>query len=170
MQVYTSHMQLGGPKVMGYNGVSHHIVPDDLQGVRTILQLLSFAPPLLGALPAPLPSADPIDRAVGYAPGPTEKLDPRAAIAALFDRGSWLESQGGWARSVVTGRARLAGMPVGVIAVESQTVMRHVPADPGMPDSAEQDIPQAGQVWFRALVMSLWAVCQLLAFHSTAGD
>jgi acetyl-CoA carboxylase/biotin carboxylase 1 len=47
---------------------------------------------------------------------------------------------------VVTGRARLGGIPVGVIAVETQTVMRHIPADPGVPDSAEQWLPQAGQV------------------------
>lgn len=31
-EVYTSHMQLGGPRVMGANGVSHHVVEDDLAG------------------------------------------------------------------------------------------------------------------------------------------
>ena len=41
-------------------------------------------------------------------------------LSGLFDRGSWVESQCGWARTVVTGRARLAGTPVGVIAVETQ--------------------------------------------------
>ena len=30
----------------------------------------------------------------------------------------------------------------GVIAVETQTVMLNMPADPGMPDSAERTIPQ----------------------------
>jgi len=63
-----------------------------------------------------------------------------------FDKNSFTEAQAGWARTVVTGRARLGGIPVGVIAVETQTVMRVVPADPGIPDSAEQSIPQAGQV------------------------
>ncbi len=66
--------------------------------------------------------------------------------SGLFDRSSWLESQAGWARTVVTGRARLGGWPVGVIAVESATVMRQQPADPGMPDSCETTVPQAGQV------------------------
>jgi acetyl-CoA carboxylase/biotin carboxylase 1 len=47
---------------------------------------------------------------------------------------------------VVTGRARLGGIPVGVIAVETKMVERHVPADPGIPDSSEQFLPQAGQV------------------------
>ena len=27
-------MQLGGPRVMGVNGVSHHVVADDLEGVK----------------------------------------------------------------------------------------------------------------------------------------
>ena len=66
--------------------------------------------------------------------------------SGLFDKGSWMESQAGWARTVVTGRARLAGMPCGVVAVETQMVTRSIPADPGMPDSSEQNIVQAGQV------------------------
>ncbi len=74
-------MQLGGPRVMAVNGVSHHVVVDDLEGVRLMLQLLAFAPPQLGAPPQPLLSADPLSRHVAYLPGPGEKLDPRAAIA-----------------------------------------------------------------------------------------
>ncbi len=35
----------------------------------------------------------------------------------LFDRGSWDEILQPWAQTVVTGRARLGGIPVGVIAV-----------------------------------------------------
>ena len=53
-----------------------------------------------------------------------EKLDPRAAIrgrdgagqsweSGLFDKGTWREANSGWARTVVTGRARLAGVAVG---------------------------------------------------------
>ncbi len=64
-QVYTSHMQLGGPRVMGVNGVSHHVVDDDLEGVKTILRWLSYTPAQLGAEPPRLPSADPGERPVG---------------------------------------------------------------------------------------------------------
>jgi len=159
--VYSSHMQLGGPRVMGANGVSHHVVADDLEGVAAVLTWLSYVPPVLGGAPPLLPGSDPADRAIAYTPGPSEKLDARAAIAGrpsptpggawvggLFDRGSWTEAQAGWARTVVAGRARLAGVPVGVIAVEATTVMLQVPADPGDAASAERTVPQAGQVWF----------------------
>ena len=67
-------------------------------------------------------------------------------LGGMFDRGSWREYQQGWARTVVTGRARLEGLPVGVLGVESSAVTVRVPADPGMPTSSEQEIVQAGQV------------------------
>lgn len=176
-QVYTSHMQLGGPRVMGHNGVSHHIVDDDLHGATCILQWLAFMPPCIGAQPLALPCSDPTSRTVAYTPAAGDKLDARAAIAGsgaalpgalssvsvrdeawvggLFDRGSWVECQAGWAQSVITGRARLGGMPVGVVAVETQTVMLHCPADPGMPDSAERVVPQVICCWYSIIVVVL---------------
>eukprot|EP00884_Botryococcus_braunii_P014175 jgi/Botrbrau1/22759/Bobra.0132s0090.2 len=156
--VYTSHMQLGGPKVMGVNGVSHFVVEDDYAGVTEVLTWLSFVPATVGGPLLTLATKDPVNRAIAYTPVGSEKVDPRAAVggrvvdgkweSGLFDEGSWREAQSGWARSVVTGRARLGGIPVGVIAVETQTVLLNIPADPGAPDSAERFIPQAGQVWF----------------------
>jgi hypothetical protein len=81
MQVYTSNMQLGGPSVMGVNGVSHYVVEDDLEGIKAILRWLSYAPPQVGAEPPQLPTSDPVERSVAYLPSSHEKLDPRAAIA-----------------------------------------------------------------------------------------
>ena len=53
------------------------------------------------------------------------KSDPRLLLTGeagngtlgLFDRGSWDEILQPWAQTVVTGRARLGGIPVGVISV-----------------------------------------------------
>lgn len=53
-----------------------------------------------------------------------------------------------WAQTVVTGRARLGGIPCGIIAVETRTVELHLPADPANLDSEAKTISQAGQVWF----------------------
>ena len=47
---------------------------------------------------------------------------------------------------MVTGRARLGGLNVGVIAVETRLVEQRIPADPGNPESREAIQPQAGQV------------------------
>ncbi|GLT93843.1 hypothetical protein SLE2022_116160 [Rubroshorea leprosula] len=156
-EVYSSHMQLGGPKIMATNGVVHLTVSDDLEGVSAILKWLSCIPAYVGAtLPISNPS-DPPERPVEYLP--ENSCDPRAAISGafdssgnwkggIFDKDSFVETLEGWARTVVTGRAKLGGIPVGIVAVETQTVMQIIPADPGQLDSHERVVPQAGQVWF----------------------
>jgi len=156
-EVYSSHMQLGGPKIMGTNGVVHLTVSDDLEGVSAILDWLSYIPAYVGGPLPVLAPLDPPDRTVEYVP--ENSCDPRAAIAGvndntgkwlggIFDKNSFIETLEGWARTVVTGRAKLGGIPVGVVAVETQTVMQIIPADPGQLDSHERVVPQAGQVWF----------------------
>ncbi|XP_062225261.1 acetyl-CoA carboxylase 2 isoform X2 [Phragmites australis] len=156
-EVYSSHMQLGGPKIMAANGVVHLTVSDDLEGVSNILRWLSYVPANIGG-PLPITKPlDPLDRPVAYIPENT--CDPRAAIrgvddsqgkwlGGMFDKDSFVETFEGWAKTVVTGRAKLGGIPVGVIAVETQTMMQLIPADPGQLDSHERSVPLAGQVWF----------------------
>ncbi|KAF8377274.1 hypothetical protein HHK36_030649 [Tetracentron sinense] len=156
-EVYSSQMQLGGPKIMATNGVVHLTVSDDLEGVSSILKWLSYVPSHVGGpLPILCPS-DPPERLVEYIP--ENSCDPRAAISGvqgsngkwlggMFDKDSFVETLEGWARTVVTGRAKLGGIPVGIVAVETQTMMQIIPADPGQFDSHERVVPQAGQVWF----------------------
>ncbi|GAB5579140.1 acetyl-CoA carboxylase 2 isoform X1 [Prionailurus iriomotensis] len=127
-EVYTSNNQLGGVQIMHHNGVSHVTVPDDFEGVYTILEWLSYMPKdNRSPVPITTPS-DPIDREIGFFPS-RAPYDPR-----------WL----------LAGRPhpKLGGIPVGVIAVETRTVEVVVPADPANLDSEAQIIQQAGQVWF----------------------
>lgn len=156
-EVYSSHMQLGGPKIMATNGVVHLTVSDDLEGISSILRWLSYVPPYVGGPLPILRSLDPPERSIEYFP--ENSCDPRATICGIqynsgkwlggmFDKGSFIETLEGWAKTVVTGRAKLGGIPVGIIAVETQTVMQVIPADPGQLDSHERIVPQAGQVWF----------------------
>merc|ERR1719343_1685927 len=69
-------------------------------------------------------------------------------LSGFFDEGTFQEYLEGWGRSVVVGRAKLGGLPMGVIAVETRNVDRRIPADPANPESREVVEPQAGQVWF----------------------
>lgn len=120
-----------------------------------ILRWLSYVPRHKGAgvltIASP-PGNDPVDRPVEYTPVQNESYDPRWLICGrggargLFDQGSWDEIMGSWAKSVVTGRARLGGIPCGVIAVETRTVEVHLPADPANPESEAKVLSQAGQV------------------------
>jgi len=158
-EVYTSNLQLGGTQIMYKNGVSHMTANDDFQGVEQIVEWLSFVPDKKGN-PVPIsPSADAWDRDITYyPPGRNAPYDVRHLIAGtesadgfmsgLFDKDSFQEALGGWARTVVVGRARLAGIPMGVIAVESRTVENVTPADPANADSMEQITQEAGGVWY----------------------
>lgn len=102
--------------------------------------------------------ADPVSRDVEWTP-PKTPYDPRDMLAGavgpdgkwqrgFFDDGSFSEYLAGWGKSVVVGRAKLGGIPMGVIAVETRLSEQRIPADPANPDSREALLPQAGQVWF----------------------
>ncbi|KAL3817779.1 hypothetical protein ACHAXA_002423 [Cyclostephanos tholiformis] len=152
-EVYTSNDQLGGPQVMYPNGCTHEVVEDDQQGVRSIIQWLSFVPKTTDATPAVRKSSDPVNRDVAWKPTPTP-YDPRLMLsgtddaAGFFDKGSFKEYLPGWGKSVIVGRGRLGGIPMGAIAVETRLVERIIPADPADPNSREAILPQAGQVLF----------------------
>uniref|UniRef100_A0A0A9YFN2 Acetyl-CoA carboxylase n=3 Tax=Lygus hesperus TaxID=30085 RepID=A0A0A9YFN2_LYGHE len=159
-EVYASNNQLGGVQIMYNNGVSHKTEARDFDGIAAIVKWLSYMPKdKMSPLPI-LPPVDPIDREVTYMPTKTP-YDPRWMLegrqnpsnpdtweSGFFDHGSWDEIMRPWAQTVVTGRARLGGIPVGVIAVETRTVEVIFPADPANPDSEAKTQSQAGQVWF----------------------
>ncbi|KAL9108588.1 MAG: hypothetical protein Q9227_006674 [Pyrenula ochraceoflavens] len=157
-EVYTSNLQLGGTQIMYKNGVSHMTANDDFQGVEKIVDWMSFIPDKKNN-PVPIsPSADTWDRDVRFVPPSKAPYDVRHMIAGceddegylpgLFDRDSFQEALGGWARSVVVGRARLGGIPMGVIGVETRLIENVTPADPANPDSMEQVTMEAGGVWY----------------------
>jgi acetyl-CoA carboxylase/biotin carboxylase 1 len=133
--------------------VSHEIVDNDQEGVASILKWLSFVPKDVGALPACRESADPVDRPVAWRPTRTP-YDPRLMLSGttdmpgFFDKGSWKEYLSGWGKSVIVGRGRLGGIPMGAIAVETRLVDKVIPADPADANSREAVLPQAGQVLF----------------------
>uniref|UniRef100_A0A8C5HRX9 acetyl-CoA carboxylase n=1 Tax=Gouania willdenowi TaxID=441366 RepID=A0A8C5HRX9_GOUWI len=155
-EVYTSNNQLGGVQIMHNNGVTHCTVCDDFEGVFALLQWLSYMPK---SSPVPILDAkDPIDRHIDFVPtkGP---YDPRWMLGGrptpkgswqtgFFDQGSFMEIMHPWAQSVVVGRARLGGIPTGVVAVETRSVELSIPADPANLDSDAKTFQQAGQVWF----------------------
>ncbi len=159
--VYISNEQLGGTKIMHPNGITHTVVSDDVAGVGAILDWLSFVPKTRDD---PVPIVEPRDsvaRPIECGPELGEAYDPRKKLLAgeldeitasflggFFDKDSWREYLQGWAKTVITGRARLGGVPAGVVAVETRSVERVTPADPASPETFESVVTQAGQVWY----------------------
>lgn len=157
-EVYTSNLQLGGTQIMYRNGVTHMTARDDMEGVSRIVEWMSYVPDKRNN-PVPISiSTDSWDRDVVYSPPQRQPYDVRWMISGrqegddfqpgLFDKDSFVETLGGWARTVVVGRARLGGIPMGVIGVETRAVENTTPADPANPDSMEQVTNEAGGVWY----------------------
>ncbi|KAK8791101.1 hypothetical protein WA158_005732 [Blastocystis sp. Blastoise] len=163
--VYTSNSQLGGTDIMYPNGVSHLIVNNDIEGVEKVLEWLNYIPAYMGA---PLPikqltnNIDIINRSIDYMPAPhpydvrdmlrgyqnTNTDETKSFVYGFFDKDSFMETLAGWAKTVVVGRARLGGIPVGVIASENRTMDLVIPADPADPGTEETIVKQAGGVWY----------------------
>ncbi|XP_058168228.1 acetyl-CoA carboxylase [Anopheles ziemanni] len=159
-KVYASNNQLGGIQIMHNNGVTHKTEALDLDGVYTVMHWLSYIPNVRGGILPIVSTSDPIERVIDFTPTKAP-YDPRWMLAGrynpsnpsdwetgFFDRGTFGEVMEPWAQTVVTGRAKLGGIPVGVIAVETRTVEVTIPADPANLDSEAKTFQQAGQVWF----------------------
>ena len=162
--IYTTNDQLGGPMIMFPNGVSHLLSETQMDVVANAVQWLSFVPKTNRA---PLPvldiqGMDSIERPIKFHPVKGVPYDPRCLLSGtestdgtsttwesgFFDHGSFVETLSGWAKTVVVGRARLGGIPMGVIVTENRTSEALQPADPADLSSQEMTLQQAGGVWF----------------------
>ena len=145
--MYKSNDEIGGVGVMFRNGVSHLTVKDDTEGIFQILKWLQFIPPTTTSpVQVYQDAVDPVDRKVGDGSEGGRSLVQ--GEDTIFDNGSFIEVQSGWARSVIVGRARIGGIPIGVIVVETRQTHYYQPADPADPHSQSVARPQAGQVWY----------------------
>lgn len=161
VDVYSTNDQLGGPGIMYSNGVSHMTASDHLNAVKAAMEWLSFVPSQRGGiLPiSHINGADSIDRSIDFKPASGVPYDPRYLmtgkedddgkwLSGFFDKGSFVETLSGWAKSVVVGRARLGGIPMGIIATENRTSEATKPADPADVLASESIKQEAGCVWF----------------------
>lgn len=161
VDVYSTNDQLGGPGIMYSNGVSHLTEQDHLGAVKAAIDWLSYVPShRKGLLPVTdIRGLDVIERPIDFSPVPGTPYDPRMLLAGgeddsgvfksgFFDRGSFTETLAGWAKTVVVGRARLGGIPMGVVITENRTAENIKPADPADVKASEAVIQEAGCVWF----------------------
>jgi acetyl-CoA carboxylase carboxyltransferase component len=137
----TSHMALGGPPlvkaVVGeditaeelggsrvhceISGVADLEVADDRACIDAIKTYLSFFPSSNLERPPVRSSSDPPDRRcdelLAVVPdSPRRAYDVKKVIRALVDDAGFFEVKPAWARNLVVGLGRLAGMPVGIVA------------------------------------------------------
>lgn len=110
--------ELGGRRVHERNGVCDLVAAGDSSAVDLARDLLGYLPQHAGG-ELPWSSAAPPERGDPGEPvpqSPRHVYDVRAVGDGIFDGGSFLEVAPRWARSIVTGFARIEGRPVGLIA------------------------------------------------------
>jgi acetyl-CoA carboxylase carboxyltransferase component len=113
---------LGGSWVHGTRSGVADVVAADLEAALDVVaDLLDHLPPNNHEPPPPAAVDDPVDRPchAGAAAVPGERrasYDVRKVIVDLVDDGAFLELRARFGTSVVTGLARIGGMPVGVLA------------------------------------------------------
>jgi len=114
--------ELGGAKVHSRSGVVDNVAADERDAVEQMRRFLSYLPGNIMSLP-------PVDENPKDDPGRREEflLDViprerrqvyamRKIVKAVFDEASFFEMTRGYGRNQITGLARLAGHPIGVLA------------------------------------------------------
>jgi acetyl-CoA carboxylase carboxyltransferase component len=113
--------ELGGADVHGRSGVVDNVADSEAEAFDQIRRFLSYLPPNAWELPPVTDSGDPPsreeDELLTILPrNPRRAYRVRRILDLVVDAGSFFELTPGFGRSQVTGLARLAGQPVGVIA------------------------------------------------------
>ena len=117
-----SKEDLGGYKVHArQSGVVDNDAADEAEALAQIRAFLSYLPPSVHALPPVRPCEDPDDRRdealASIIPRHRNRgYDTRKLVRMVVDEGSFFEMGRYFGRAQVTAFARIAGMPVGVLA------------------------------------------------------
>ncbi len=114
--------ELGGWEVHGkVSGVVDNVAENEKDAMDQIRRVLSYLPQNVWELPPFVETDDPVDRRGEELLKiiPENRRRPyqmQKVIDAIVDRGSFFEIGNAWARSLITGFARVGGYVVGVIA------------------------------------------------------
>ncbi|PKN11809.1 MAG: acetyl-CoA carboxylase carboxyltransferase subunit [Deltaproteobacteria bacterium HGW-Deltaproteobacteria-4] len=132
--------ELGGPNVHGQSGVADLTVEDEVDALRTAIQLLSYLPDNNRVMAPFQATSDPLDRktweintllkkAFNSPTGFNTPFDVSILIQQICDHGDYFEMQRDRARNVVTAFGRLGGNVVGFVANNSAVASGQIDID-----------------------------------------
>jgi acetyl-CoA carboxylase carboxyltransferase component len=132
--------ELGGPNVHGQSGVADLTVEDEVDALRTAIQLLSYLPDNNRVMAPFQETSDPLDRktweintllkkAFNSPTGFNTPFDVSILIQQICDHGDYFEMQRERARNVITAFGRLGGNVVGFVANNSAVASGQIDID-----------------------------------------
>lgn len=109
------------------SGLAAAVVDTPAEGEEYLLEVLSYLPDHVDELPPVIPSDDPGDRPTPEAgelipETPTGSYDVRNIITSIADDGHFTELRAQWAPNIVVGFVSMDGIPVGVVANQTQSM------------------------------------------------
>jgi propionyl-CoA carboxylase beta chain len=131
----TDFESLGGAQVhLNQSGTAHLVTKDEENALQMARYLLSYLPsnnienpPYVATEDAPDRLAPELNELVPVDPGTPYNM--HTAIEAVVDRGTFLETQSGFARNAIVGFGRFEGHAVGIVAQEPSVMAGVVDID-----------------------------------------
>jgi acetyl-CoA carboxylase carboxyltransferase component len=116
-----SKEELGASKIHTRNGAIDDEAASEEEAFAMAKQFLSYLPSSIDEIPARIDCIDPVDRKdemlLNVVPKDSRKVyKMRPVIDAVVDKDSFFEIGRKWGKSIITGLARLNGIPVAVFA------------------------------------------------------
>ena len=112
---------------MRSTGLATAVTDDAEQALEYIARVLDYLPPSVDELPPIQPSTDPVDRPLDdigdlLPTTATGSYDTRDIVRTIVDDEEFTELRASWAPNLVTGFASIGGIPVGVVANQTQAL------------------------------------------------
>jgi acetyl/propionyl-CoA carboxylase alpha subunit/acetyl-CoA carboxylase carboxyltransferase component len=136
--LYESNLQLGGPQIMGLNGISHNIVDTTREGLTYIGYLLDL---ILCPIRPERPERP-------MCPERNLETIPENPLDAVFDRSTFIPTMTEYAKTVTTGRARIGGRAFGIIYNTPDPVDKMTPCDPANLETSTTYEKQSGNILY----------------------
>ncbi len=116
-----SKEELGASRIHTRNGAIDDEATSEEEAIAMARRFLSYLPSSVDELPPTVDCADPTDRRddmlINAIPrDPKQTYEMRPIVETIVDNGSFFETGRNWGRSIITGLARLDGIPVAVFA------------------------------------------------------
>ncbi len=117
----------GGLRHDKTTGVCTAIADDQAEILEMFYEYLSFMPDHVDELPPILPTSDDAERRTPEAgelipETAMGSYDVREVISSICDDGAFVEAKANWATNLITGFARFNGLPVGIVANQTQAL------------------------------------------------
>lgn len=138
-KLYKNNLEIGGPQIMANNGISQLVVDNDQDGINMIEKWLDYY--FKNYNTKAILNNDNYFYKIKY------DNNVNNLITNFFDKKSTLFTMNKWANTVITGRAKIASIPVGFIIANHETVTKNIPNDPANLDSSITNINQSGSIW-----------------------